>query len=176
MTDNKKILLHICCGVCASWPVRKLREDGYEVVGFFYNPNIYPHEEYQKRLNALKEVAKLQEFQLVEGVYDSEDWVESTSSIEYLGEGSKRCSKCYEIRLKETQSMAKKLGINYFTTTLTVSPHKKAIVINDIGSTIDMDMFVQYDFKKKNGFKIARDFARQHKIYCQTYCGCKESI
>ena len=172
----KKALLHICCGVCASWPVEKLRADGYEVRGFFYNPNIQPEEEYLKRLAVAQKVSKLLDFDLIEGKYDPDAWLLKVKGLETEAEGGKRCTVCFRMRLEETARNAAELGIEFFTSTLTVSPHKSARVIGGQGIGISGGSFLNYDFKKQDGFKKTHDFAKQNGLYCQNYCGCKYSI
>jgi len=171
----KKALLHICCGVCASWPVEKLRSEGYEVSGFFYNPNIQPEEEYLKRLSVAQKLSKLLNFDLLEGKYDPDIWLEKVKGLEDEPEGGKRCTVCFKMRLEETAGKAKELDIPFFASTLTVSPHKNARVIGDQGNRISGGSFLNYDFKKQDGFKKTHDFAKQNGLYCQNYCGCKYS-
>ncbi|MEK7376742.1 MAG: epoxyqueuosine reductase QueH [Candidatus Margulisiibacteriota bacterium] len=172
----KKALLHICCGVCASWPVEKLRFDGYEVEGFFYNPNIQPEDEYLKRLDVAKEVSKLLNFNLVEGKYDPDAWLLKVKGLENEPEGGPRCAVCFQMRLEETAQKARELNIPVFTSTLTVSPHKDAKGIAQQGRRAGGEGFLEYDFKKQDGFKKTHDFAKQNGIYCQNYCGCEFSL
>jgi hypothetical protein len=168
----EKILLHICCGVCASSAVAKLREKNFDVVGFFYNPNIHPEEEYLKRLDVAREVARILDFELISGTYDKEVWLEKTKSLEGEPEGGRRCSACFKMRLEEAQKKAKEMGIKKFTTTLSASPHKDVGVINEIGRSISPSEFLVSDFKKQNGFKLAMEFAKRYNLYRQNYCGC----
>jgi len=172
----KKALLHICCGVCASWPVEKLRSEGYEVSGFFYNPNIQPEEEYRKRLAVAQKVSQLLNFGLIEGEYDPDAWFLKVKGLEAEAEGASRCTVCFQMRLEETARMAGELNIPFFASTLTVSPHKNAAVINELGEKAGGQGFLRYDFKKQDGFKKTHDFARQNGLYCQNYCGCRFSI
>lgn len=170
------IVLHVCCGVCASWPIQKLREDGHVPIGYFYNPNIYPKEEYSKRLSVARKVAELLEFELLDGPFDSDDWFLRVKGLEDEEEGGKRCDVCFKARLEATNKKIKELGIPYFTTTLSVSPHKDHKMINRIGRNLNSDAFLSYDFKNDNGFSKSNDFAKQHSLYCQNYCGCKFSF
>ncbi|MBU0701046.1 epoxyqueuosine reductase QueH [bacterium] len=169
---KKIVLLHICCGVCASSVVERLRSDGFEVVGFFYNPNIYPSQEYQRRLDTVAVVAKHLNLQLIEGEYDPHHWLSLTKGMEKEPEAGARCEVCFQMRLEEAYRKSMELSVPYFTTTLTVSSHKDALIINRIGSEIDDKAFLLYDFKKQNGFKKAMEFSRQHLLYRQQYCGC----
>ncbi|MDI6736761.1 MAG: epoxyqueuosine reductase QueH [bacterium] len=171
-----KILLHICCGVCASSVMERLKEEGFEVIGFFYNPNIHPGEEYKRRLEITRQVAHILDFPLVEGVYDKENWFKLTAGLENEPEGGSRCAICFGMRLEKTREKASELDIPYFTTTLTVSPHKNAMLINKIGKELGAENFIERDFKKMAGAKLAMEFARRHNFYRQNYCGCASSM
>lgn len=173
---NKKILLHICCGICASSVIERLKNEGWNVEGFFYNPNIHPEEEYKKRLESIKLLLTKIGVTLIEGNYDKEDWFKRIEGLEKEKEGGKRCRICFEMRLRETLKEAKRRNIQYFTTTLTVSPHKNSLTINNIGQTIDKDSFIAIDFKKKDGFKRAMDLSKEYNLYHQNYCGCIFSL
>ncbi|MFA5101244.1 MAG: epoxyqueuosine reductase QueH [Candidatus Omnitrophota bacterium] len=171
-----KVLLHICCGICASWTIEKLKLDGYEVTGFFYNPNIYPADEYRRRLQAAREVCVSYGITLVEGDYDDGLWSGAVSGLEKEPEGGRRCEACYSFRLAATAKRAGQLGIEFIATTLSISPHKDAAVINKIGKSVAPQAFLQYNFKKEDGFKKANEFARDHSLYRQHYCGCMYSM
>ncbi|MFH0774410.1 MAG: epoxyqueuosine reductase QueH [bacterium] len=165
----KLILLHICCGVCAGSIVERLREDGFEPVGFFYNPNIHPEEEYHRRLEATKILSSALGFSLIEGDYENKGWLELTRGFEKEPEGGKRCGICFRMRLEKTFQKSKELKIP-FTTTLTVSPQKDSHLINKIGT--GFDSFRGYDFKKKDGFKRSLELSKRYNLYRQNYCGC----
>jgi predicted adenine nucleotide alpha hydrolase (AANH) superfamily ATPase len=167
-----KILLHICCGICSSAAIQKLQEDSFEVIGLFYNPNIAPEEEYRQRLKVAKDVADIFKIKLIEAPYTVENWFAQTKGKEYELEGGKRCEVCYRIRMEYTSRKAGELGIEFFTTTLTISPHKDTKLINRIGKSINAAGFKEYDFKKEEGFKKAIEFAKGHQLYRQNYCGC----
>ncbi|MFH1860631.1 MAG: epoxyqueuosine reductase QueH [bacterium] len=171
---KKIVLLHICCGVCASSVIERLRNDGFEVVGFFYNPNIYPSQEYQRRLDTVAVVAKHLSFQLIEGEYDHNCWLSLIKGLEKEPEAGARCEVCFQMRLEETWKKSREMDVPYFATTLTVSPHKDALIINKIGvaTSGNDETFLVYDFKKQDGFKKAMEFSRQHSLYRQRYCGC----
>jgi hypothetical protein len=168
----KSILLHICCGICSSSAIEKLKQDGFKISGLFYNPNIHPEEEYLRRLETARTVAGILKIKLIEGVYDQKNWLAEVKGLENEAEGGRRCAICFRMRLEYSAKMAKKRGLNYFTTTLTISPHKNTNWINEIGRAVGQDYFLEYDFKKKEGFKNAIDFARRHQLYRQNYCGC----
>ncbi|MCX5708241.1 MAG: epoxyqueuosine reductase QueH [Candidatus Omnitrophica bacterium] len=168
----KKVLLHICCGICSSWAIEKLKIDGFQVCGFFYNPNIQPEEEYFKRLAVAQKVAEFHRIELLAGKYDPDKWQQEVKGRENDPEGGKRCLVCFHFRLKETFRKAVELGIEHFTTTLTISPHKNFEVIKNIGSSLSPEGFLAYNFKKEDGFKKSNKFCREHELYRQNYCGC----
>jgi len=170
------VLLHVCCGVCLGWPVQKLRDEGYCVVGYFFNPNISSEEEYSKRLGAAKKVSKALEIELVEGEFSHDKWLKSVAGLEGEKEGGKRCEVCFRIRLEETSGKAEELGLKKFTTTLTVSPHKNFDVVSKIGKDLGDKRFLAMDFKKEDGAKKTRDLAKRSNIYFQNYCGCEFSM
>jgi len=168
----RQVLLHICCGICASSVVQRLREEDFLVVGFFYNPNIHPESEHHQREEIVKQVSGILRFELVTAVYDKHTWLQVTQGLEKEPEGAARCLACFKLRLEETQKKADQMNISRFATTLTVSPHKNTTIINDIGRAISPSGFLAYDFKKDNGFKLAIEFARRYNLYRQNYCGC----
>ncbi|HOW43274.1 MAG TPA: epoxyqueuosine reductase QueH [Candidatus Omnitrophota bacterium] len=168
-----KILLHICCGICSSAAIQTLQEEGMEVVGYFYNPNIYPREEYERRLAVARQVAATFGIALVEGEYDSDSWDTAVTGLEGEPEGGRRCSVCFALRLRATSRKAQEMGIMQIATTLSISPHKDAELINALGKEIDPAAYKEYNFKKKDGFKKTIDFAKAHQLYRQHYCGCR---
>ncbi|MFA5105211.1 MAG: epoxyqueuosine reductase QueH [Candidatus Margulisiibacteriota bacterium] len=170
------VLLHVCCGVCLGWPVHKLRDEGYCVVGYFFNPNISSQEEYSKRLSAAKKISKALELELINVEYCHDKWLKAVTGLEGEKEGGYRCGICFQMRLEETYRKAGELGLNKFATTLTVSSHKDFNVISKIGKGINGKKYLAFDFKKEDGFKKTRDLARQNDLYCQNYCGCEFSI
>ena len=171
-----KVVLHICCGVCAAGTAEALSREGHQVLGFFYNPNIHPAEEYQKRLDVAYRVAKELDFPLETGAYTPEEWFSLTGSLKDEPEGGKRCQACYRLRLEKTRDYMVACGADAFTTTLTISPHKSAQVINSIGLEIGGEKFLIRDFKKKDGFKRAMQLAKKWELYRQDYCGCTYSM
>ncbi len=166
------VLLHVCCGVCAAGAAEALAAEGHRVLGFFYNPNIHPQEEYQKRLDVARKVAKELNFPLDIGPYIPEEWLALTDSLKDEPEGGGRCSVCYRMRLQKTFDYMSNCGADAFTTTLTISPHKSAKIINEIGLEIGGDKFLVRDFKKKDGCKRAVELAKKWELYRQDYCGC----
>ena len=171
-----KVLLHICCGVCAAGVVERLTSEGHEVYGFFYNPNIHPQEEYERRLEAAYKVAEALSFPLEVGPYTPEEWFAETGSLEGEPEGGRRCEVCFRHRLKNTYLYLQDSGYDAFTTTLTVSPHKSAAVVNKVGQEIGGDRFLVRDFKKKAGFQRATELAKKWALHRQDYCGCIYSM
>jgi predicted adenine nucleotide alpha hydrolase (AANH) superfamily ATPase len=167
-----KVLLHVCCGVCATAVAERLMVEGHTVTGYFYNPNIHPVDEYKRRLEAAREAASQLGFEFVEGPYDRERWFELVKGKEYEGEGGERCRLCYRMRLEKTYEYMRKKMFDAFTTTLSVSPHKDAAIINAIGRDIGGERFINADFKKKGGFLRATEMSKEMGLYRQHYCGC----
>ncbi|HAV10250.1 MAG TPA: hypothetical protein DCX22_01340 [Dehalococcoidia bacterium] len=171
-----KVVLHICCGICAAGTAQTLQSEGHDVIGFFCNSNIHPRQEYIKRLEVARIVSDKLGFSLHEAPYTPDEWLEATAALKNEPEGGKRCELCFRIRLQETYAYLQKCGADAFTTTLTISPHKPATIVNAIGEEIAGDLFLQRDFKKKEGFKKAMQQAREWELYRQDYCGCLYSI
>lgn len=171
-----KVVLHVCCGVCAAGAADTLIKEGHDIIGFFYNPNIHPVEEFQMRLGVAYKVAHRMGFRLEVGPYTPEEWLKMTESLKHEPEGGKRCQMCYRLRLEQTYDYMKDCGADAFTTTLTTSPHKSEQVINKIGQEVGGDRFLVRDFKKKDGFKRAMKMAKIWELYRQDYCGCIYSM
>jgi len=171
-----KVVLHICCGVCAAGAAARLMEEDHEVYGFFYNPNIHPPEEFQRRLEVARRVAHEFNLPLEVPPYQPEDWYRVADHLADEPEGGKRCDICFRLRLKETHRYMLEQGADAFTTTLTIGPRKSADTINRIGSEIGGDTFLARNFKKKGGFQKAIEMARQWELYRQDYCGCVYSM
>lgn len=171
-----KVLLHTCCGVCEGSVAERLLSAGHDVTAYFYNPNIHPVEEYNRRLEVAYEVSKWLGIKLVNAEYDTENWFSSIKGLELEKEGGRRCDVCFRLRLENTYRYMTENGFDSFASTLTVSPHKPARVVNPIGSGIGGDKFLAEDFKKKDGFKRANEIAAELDIYRQHYCGCIYSL
>lgn len=171
-----KIVLHICCGVCAAGAAAQLLQEGHEVVGYFFNPNIHPADEYARRLEAAKTVLSELKIPLKVGQYKPDQWLEETEAYASEKEGGQRCKLCYRIRLQSTYAVLQEEGADAFASTLTVGPRKSAEIINGIGRDIGGEKFIARDFKKKDGFKKAGETARRLGIYRQNYCGCIYSL
>ena len=168
----KRVLLHICCGVCAFGSIEHLKKEGYYIEGFFYNPNIYPPQEYSKRLQALGAVKDVLGIAIEEGRYNDDEWFSLCKDYADEQEGGVRCMRCYEMRLSETYRKMQDKKFDYFTTTLTISPHKNSSDIFDIGKAIDAQRFLVIDFKKQDGFKRTQELSKKYNVYHQDYCGC----
>ena len=173
-----ELLLHSCCAPCSSYVIEYLSQY-FSITIFFYNPNIHPEEEYHRRLSDQKRLIKLlsvkNKVNFMEGKYEPEIFFEKIEGLENEPESGKRCLKCFYLRLDKTAQRARDLKIPYFTTTLTISPHKDALAINGIGNKIADKYQLKYlfsDFKKKNGFKRSIILSNQYGLYRQNYCGC----
>ncbi len=181
-SHKKKILLHSCCGPCSTAVIDALK-DYFHITILYYNPNIEPFEEYIKRKEEQKRYVKAinLDIQLLDVDYDNERFKNITKNLESEPEGGMRCHKCYYLRLEKCASLAKKLGFDYFGTTLTVSPYKNAKVINEIGLSLEKSInknakknvfYLISDFKKKEGYKKSIELSKKYGLYRQEYCGC----
>lgn len=172
------LLLHSCCAPCSSYVLEYL-SNFFNITVFYYNPNIHPELEYRKRVEEQKEfIEKLpvkRKINFIEGKYLPEEFFDIAKGLEEEREGGIRCFKCYELRLKEAAKKAKELNFDYFTTVLSISPHKNAEKINEIGEKISQEFGVKFlnsDFKKKNGYKRSIELSKDYNLYRQDYCGC----
>lgn len=180
MTDNSnKVLLHACCATCSGYPIEKLREMGYSPVVYFFNPNIFPPDEFNKRLQELVRYTERKEIPLIVEKQDAAGWYNAVSGLENEPERGKRCRRCFEYRLLYTALKAMRLGYDFFTTTLTVSPHKQSKVIFEVAEEIAKKyelVFLDIDFKKQDGFLKTMQIAKEEGFYRQNYCGCEFSM
>lgn len=177
--DNKKIILHSCCAICSGYPITLLKDMGYQVLVYFYNPNIYPEIEYNIRLEAEKILCRNLDVELITGEYESDDFYIVSKGLENEPEKGKRCDKCFELRLRKTAQLAKELNVNEFTTSIVISPHKNFSKLSEIGKKLANDFGINYldiDFKKKDGFLKTNKISKELNLYRQNYCGCKFSI
>ena len=177
--SKNKILLHACCAICSGYPISLLKEMGYEPVVYFYNPNIYPKNEYDNRLEAEKKLCKYHKVELIVGRYEPENFYEKAKGLENEPEKGKRCDKCFELRLSKTAELAKKMEIEEFTTSIVISPHKNYKKLTEIGEKIAQEEGLKYkaiDFKKQDGFLKTNKLSRELELYRQNYCGCEFSI
>lgn len=190
---GKTLFLHSCCAPCSSYVLEYLR-NFFRITVFYYNPNITADEEYEKRVEEQKRLiaefnvqAEVEaevsaecsesafEIAIVEGNYDKQLFFDSVKGLEKCKEGGERCFVCYELRLAETAKQAKQLGMDYFTTTLTISPLKNAVKLNEIGERLAKEqgvMWLPSDFKKKGGYQRSIELSKEYDLYRQNYCGC----
>jgi len=175
----KRILLHVCCGPCSTEVIDRLAAGNCALVVFFYNPNIFPKEEYERRMEEAERFAAGRNIRFIKGDRDHDKWLEAVEGLEHEPEGGKRCMACFAFRLGEAAMMARREGAEAFTTTLTISPHKNATDVNFAGEEAgkkESVPFISEDFKKKNGFLKSCRAAREAKMYRQDYCGCEFSM
>lgn len=173
-----KLLIHSCCGPCSSYCLALL-DQYFDITVFYYNPNIYPPEEYHTRaeeqLRFIEEYPFKNPVKFIEGKYDTEKFYSMAKGMEDVTEGGKRCFKCYRLRLEECAAYARKMGFDFFTSTLSISPLKNAQKLNEIGEELSREYGVRYlfsDFKKKEGYKKSTEISREYNMYRQYYCGC----
>ena len=179
--NSPTILLHCCCAPCSSYCMEYLNPF-CNITAYYYNPNITDKTEYDKRVNELKrlidEMPMKNKAAFLEGPYESEIFLDKAKGLENEPERGKRCILCYELRLRKTAEEAKRLGYDYFTTTLTISPLKDAQVLNRLGIKLGEEYGVKYlvsDFKKNGGYQRSIELSREYNLYRQNYCGCEFS-
>lgn len=171
------LLLQCCCAPCSSAVLERLVKN-FDVTVYFYNPNIHPQEEYEKRLSQFPKLLSAESYQTVKTLdapYNPDDFFEAVKGLENEPEGGARCTECFQLRLSQTAKTAKERGFDYFTTTLTVSPHKNAALLNEIGMRLGIEYGVRFlpsDFKKKEGYKRSIELSKAFGLYRQTDCGC----
>lgn len=172
------LLLHACCAPCSSYVLEYLSKY-FEITIYYYNPNIYPETEYQRRMNELKKFIvsykTINKVNFIEENYNTTDYYKSIKGLEKLGERSERCYNCYQFRMKKACEYAKYNNYDYFTTTLSISPYKNSTWINEIGENLEKQYDIKYlyaDFKKKNGYKRSIELSKEYNLYRQDYCGC----
>lgn len=180
--DVPALLLHSCCAPCSSYVLETLSKH-FKITVFYYNPNIYPEEEYWKRVKEQEEfIRKLPAkypISFLEGVYEKERFYQAVKGLENIPEGGERCFACFRLRLFQAVEEACKGGFDYVTTTLTISPLKNAGKLNEIGEELCEEKGVRWlpsDFKKKEGYKRSTELSREYGMYRQDYCGCVFSL
>ena len=176
--EGNRILLHACCAICSAYPVEMLQKEGYDVVVYFYNPNIYPESEYLRRLEAERCLCSHFNVKLIEDNYDEKEFLNFVKGYEDCPEKGARCTKCFELRLRKTAQLAQDMEIEKFTTSIVISPHKNFKILSEIGEKIAKEFGLNYlaiDFKKKDGFLKTNKIASSLKLYRQNYCGCRFS-
>lgn len=169
-----KLLLHICCAPCSTHVVEVLRAD-YDLTGYFYNPNIHPESEYRHREMEMKRYAREIGLELICAEYDDDRWFALVKGMENMPEGGERCFLCYRMRSEKAAVYAKEYGYQFLATTLSISPHKNAEKINEIGVEVTARYDLQWhaaDFKKRGGFDKSIRMSEEFGLYRQSYCGC----
>ena len=177
-----RVLLHSCCGPCSSSVLEKLIRN-FEVTLLWYNPNLYPQEEFDRRfatqLELIEKTGLTEDVQILAERRAHEDFLARVKGLEGEPEGGARCTECFRLRLVECAKLAKQYGFEYFCTTLTVSRHKDAVRINALGEEIGKAFGVKWlpsDFKKRGGEERSRQLSAQYELYRQNYCGCEFSL
>ena len=183
--ENKKVptlLIHSCCGPCSSYVLEYLSKY-FLITILYYNPNIYPESEFEKRFNEqerlINEMNFVNHVKLIKGDYSYNIYTDYISGLENEKEGGSRCYKCYELRMRQAAIYASDNNYDYFTTTLSISPYKNAKWINEIGENLEQELQVNYlyaDFKKREGYKRSLELSKIYNLYRQHYCGCSFSI
>ncbi|MCH1983199.1 epoxyqueuosine reductase QueH [Ruminococcus sp. OA3] len=173
-----KLLLHSCCAPCSSYVLEYLSQH-FSITVFYYNPNIYPEEEYRKRVKEQQEFIKRLNVKnpvgFLEGKFEPEEFYKTAAGMETLPERGERCYYCYRLRLHKTAQIASENGFEYFCSTLSISPLKNAEWLNEIGGELETVCGVKWlpsDFKKKEGYKRSVELSEKYGLYRQDYCGC----
>ena len=176
-----KVLMHSCCAPCSSYVIEYLSNYFYLTI-FYYNPNISPKEEYEKRkaeqIRLINSMDTKYKVNIIDCDYDNDIYEENIKGLEQEPERGRRCDVCFRLRLEKTALKALEMGYDYFGTTLSVSPYKNALVLNEIGLEIEEKLGIKFlvsDFKKRNGYKRSIELSREYDLYRQNYCGCKYS-
>ena len=175
---KKKILLHSCCGPCSTYVISYLTKY-FDITILYYNPNIFPYDEYLKRkdeqIKVINEIEKTNNINIMDCDYDNEIYNNLIKGLENEPERGSRCKICYKMRMEKTAILAKENDFDYFCTTLSVSPYKNANWINEIGKDLEQKYNIKWlysDFKKKDGYKKSIELSKKYNLYRQDYCGC----
>jgi len=178
LTNKKRILLHSCCAPCSSYVITYLT-NYFDITILYYNPNIYPYEEYLKRkkeqIKLINEIETKNKLDFIDCDYDNEIFNKLIKGLENEPERGNRCNICYKIRIEKTAKLAKENNYDYFCTTLSVSPYKNAELINNIGKELEEKYNIKWlysDYKKKDGYKKSIELSKKYNLYRQSYCGC----
>ena len=178
--NRKKLLIHSCCAPCNSHVLTSLNQF-FDIIVYFYNPNINISGEFEKRYEEQKRfIAESNvKVQLIKGDFNPKEFLEAVKGFEKLGEKSERCNKCFALRIESAAKKAKELNVDYFTTSLTISPMKDALKLNELGnhygSLYDVS-WLPSDFKKKGGYQNSVRLSNEYSLYRQNYCGCSFSL
>lgn len=177
-----KLIIHTCCAVCMCYPKTMIENEDYETIFYFYNPNIYPLKEYERRRDEFIDYAKSLNINshIEENEKFFEEWRDNIKGFENEPERGVRCSLCFKYRINKAFEYAKNINAQFVSTVMTISPHKDSKVIESIGNSLAEKYFpIKYlhiDFKKKDGFKKTNIIANEYGLYRQNYCGCKFSM
>ena len=181
LKEKKKVLLHSCCAPCSSHVITFLT-NYFDITILYYNPNISPISEYEKRkkeqIRLIKSIKTKNKLDIIDCDYDNDIYEEKIKGYENCPERGARCTICFDLRLRKTAEMAKENNYDYFCTTLTVSPYKNSKLINEIGEKLSKEIGVNWlysDFKKEDGYKKSIILSKEYNLYRQNYCGCKYS-
>lgn len=176
--EKQRILLHSCCAPCSSHVITFLSKY-FDITILYYNPNISPIEEYNKRkeeqIRLINEFKKETNIDIIDCDYDNDIYEKNIKGYENCPERGARCTICFNLRLEKTAKMAKKNNYDYFCSTLTVSPYKNATLINQIGEELSKKYNIKWlysDFKKDDGYKKSIELSKKYNLYRQDYCGC----
>ena len=182
LDGKKRILLHSCCAPCSSHVITYLTKF-FDITILYYNPNISPKSEYDKRkkeqIRLIKEIDKVNKIDSIDWDYDNDLYEKSIKGYEDCPERGNRCTICFNLRLDKTAKLAKEFNYDYFCTTLSVSPYKNSQLINEIGKELESKYNIKWlysDFKKENGYKKSIELSKKYNLYRQDYCGCKYSV
>lgn len=178
--ENRRpsLLLHGCCAPCSSYVLEYLNSF-FEITLFYYNPNIYPASEYCRRLEEQRMLLSRLNIPILEGPYEPDAYDQAVQGLEGEPEGGARCRKCFALRLEAAAAKAAELSYDFFATTLSISPHKNAQLLGELGESIGHRYGVQHlpsDFKKKEGYKRSIQLSAEYGLYRQNYCGCLHSM
>jgi len=178
INGKKKILLHSCCAPCSSYVITYLT-NYFDITILYYNPNIYPYEEYLKRkkeqIKLIKKLNNKNKIDIIDCDYDNNLYNKLIKGLENEPERGNRCTICYQMRMEKTANIAKENNYDYFCTTLSVSPYKNSKLINEIGKELEKKYNIKWlysDFKKKDGYKKSIELSKKYNLYRQDYCGC----
>ncbi len=181
LTTRPKLLLHSCCAPCSSWVITFLT-NYFDITVLYYNPNISPKAEYEKRkaeqIRLINEINHTNKLAIIDCDYDNDIYEKQIKGYETCPERGERCTICFNLRLSKTAKVAKEHKFDYFCSTLTVSPYKNANLINKIGEELGNEYQVKWlysDFKKNDGYKHSIELSKKYNLYRQDYCGCKYS-
>jgi predicted adenine nucleotide alpha hydrolase (AANH) superfamily ATPase len=174
-SGNRRVLLHVCCAPDAAVPLRDLRSEGWDPVGYFYGSNIHPEDEYRRRAAAVAFLAERERAEIRVRPYDPEEWLALASPLAGEPERGARCALCFELQLRAAAEEGRKIGASRLGSTLSISPHKDVVLLSRLGFEIASAYGLEWDcrvWRKKNGFLRSLKAGEELRLYRQTYCGC----